>query len=184
MNNYDAILKMTPKQMRTFLDHVYLTGMNNGLYMARLDDEEADEFDPECYTLGWLFSPAEDATSKVFAEDGDAYLPQALTEAIFRNAGIDPSEEEEPEVVTSCGGIKVVIGASVKIREAEEINLDGLTREELEDLLEELQGILDDLEDEEPEDDTEEHESWEEKVDQLEDYISQVEDAIDSCEDE
>ena len=180
MNNYDAILEMTPKQMRTFLDHVYLTGMNNGLYIARLDDEEAGDFDPDCYTLGWLFSPAEDATSKVFAEDGDAYLPQALTEAIFRNAGIDPSTEEEPEVVTSCGGIKVVIGASVKIREAEEINLDGLTREELE----ELQGILDDLEDDEPEEDTAEHEAWADKVDQLEDYISQVEDAIDDLDDE
>ena len=56
MNNYEAILKMTPKQMETFLDQVYLTGMNNGLYMARLDDDEAVDFDPECYTMDWLLS--------------------------------------------------------------------------------------------------------------------------------
>jgi len=31
------------------------------------------------------------------AEDGDEYMLDALTTAVFRNAGIDPKEEGEPD---------------------------------------------------------------------------------------
>ena len=35
--------------------------------------------------------------SLVPAEDGDEYMLDALTTAVFRNAGIDPKEEGEPD---------------------------------------------------------------------------------------
>lgn len=184
MTNYDAILKMTPKQMETFLDQVYLTGMNNGLYMARLDDDEAVDFDPECYTMDWLLSEAEDATSKVFTDDGDTYLPNALTKAILCNAGIPADIAEEAEGESGNHGFSIKIGSSIKIRESEELDLDDLSLAELRALLDELQEKLEDLMAEEPDDeDSDEHEEWEDAVDELEDQISQVEDAIDEMDD-
>jgi len=184
MTNYEAILKMTAEQMETFLDQVYLTGMNNGLYMARLDDEEAVDFDPECYTMEWLLSEAEDATKKVFTDDGDTYLPNALIKAILCNAGIPSDIAEDAEGESGSHGFSIKIGASIKIRESEDLDLDDLSLEELQTLLAELQQKLDDLMDEEPDDeDSDEHEEWEDSIDELEDQISQVEDAIDDLND-
>ena len=117
MTNYAAIIQMTPHRMEQFLDQVYLTGMNNGLYMARLDDDEAVDFDPECYTMEWLLSEAEDATSKVFTDDGDTYLPNALTKAILCNAGIPADIAEEAEGESGTHGFSIKIGASIKIME-------------------------------------------------------------------
>lgn len=34
MTNYEAIKHMTAEQLEIFLDHVYLTGMNNALYLS------------------------------------------------------------------------------------------------------------------------------------------------------
>lgn len=53
--------------------------------------------------------------------------------------------------------------------------LDGMSRSELEDLLEELEDELDCLHCNEPEDDDDdEYEEWEEEVDELEDKIESV----------
>ena len=39
MTNYEAIKRMTLEQMEIFLDNVYLTGMNNALYLSRLTED-------------------------------------------------------------------------------------------------------------------------------------------------
>lgn len=106
----------------------------------------------------------------------------------FRATTEDPEDEltEEVEDTTTGFHLSIKIGASLKIREsAEELDLEGLGRSELEALLAELQQKLDDLQDEEPEDDdSDEYDDWEDAVDDLEDYISQVEDAIEELSDE
>ena len=71
MTNYEAIKRMTMEQLEIFLDHVYLTGMNNALYLSRLSEDEAAEFDYETYDHPWLVSEAEEATEYVFDDDGD-----------------------------------------------------------------------------------------------------------------
>ena len=94
MTNYEAIKRMSVEQMEAFLDHVLLTGLNLGMYAASLDeDRQGEVLDTNPYDETWLSSDAEDATEFVFAEDGDTYLPDALTAAIYKNAGIDHDEE-------------------------------------------------------------------------------------------
>ena len=94
MTNYEAIIRMSAEQMEVFLDHVLLTGLNLGMYAANLDeDEQGKALDTNPYNETWLSTDAEDATKLVFAEDGDIYLPDALTVAIFKNAGINHDEE-------------------------------------------------------------------------------------------
>ena len=91
MNNYDAILKMTPEQMEFFLDNVYLAGMNNGQYVNRLADgceEQRKLFGDNPFNLKWLNADAELATSVMTADDGDDYLLDAYVQAVLRNADI------------------------------------------------------------------------------------------------
>lgn len=97
MDNYEAIRRMSREQMDTFLDNVYLTGLNTGTYAASLEDDSKEQnslLDENPYNTKWLSGEAEKATDPVFAEDGDAYLPDALCKAIFRVAGIDPEDDE------------------------------------------------------------------------------------------
>ena len=94
MTNYEAIIRMSAEQMEAFLDHVLLTGLNLGMHAAGLDEAEQEEIlDANPYNKAWLAADAEDATKLVFAEDGDIYLPDALTAAIFKITGISPDEE-------------------------------------------------------------------------------------------
>lgn len=97
MDNYEAIRRMNREQMETFLDNVYLTGLNTGTYAASLknDSEEVKALlDEAPYDTEWLSGEAEKTTISVFAEDGDIYLPNALCKAILRVTVIDPSSDE------------------------------------------------------------------------------------------
>jgi len=79
MTNYEAIKGMSPEQMELFPDHVYLTGMNNGLYLSRLTEEESAEFQYETYDHPWLMAEAEEATEKVFDDEGDISYRRSIT---------------------------------------------------------------------------------------------------------
>ena len=94
MTNYEAIKRMTLEQMEIFLDNVYLTGMNNALYLSRLTEDEAADFQYETFDHPWLVSEAEEATEYVFDDDGETYMPFYLVKAIYRNAGIDMDEQD------------------------------------------------------------------------------------------
>lgn len=182
MTNYEAIKRMTMEQLEIFLDHVYLTGMNNALYLSKLTEDEAAEFHYETYDHPWLMSEAEDATEYVFDDDGETYMPHYLVKAIYRNAGINADELDLGEMtcVEVCGGIKF----EIDIHECNsELELEGMPLEDLKMLLEDLEIRLVELEDSEPEDDeSEEYELWDDAVNDLEDYINQIEDAIEAFE--
>ncbi|MDE7105121.1 MAG: hypothetical protein K2O36_04495 [Ruminococcus sp.] len=100
ISNYDAIRNMSAYEMYVFLDHVYTTGINNGMYVERLesDSDEHNDISEDCpYNEEWLSSPAEEATKYVFDENGDTYLPDAFVKSVFRNAGIDENEFKKDE---------------------------------------------------------------------------------------
>ena len=40
MDNFDAIKRMDKTQLETFLDQVYLTGVNSGMYAVTLPNDE------------------------------------------------------------------------------------------------------------------------------------------------
>lgn len=97
MNNFDAIGHLDVEKMENFLDQVFLTGLNTGMYAATLNDTpevQAELLDRNPFDLAWLSTEAEKATLGEPAEDGDGYLLDALTTAILRSAGI-PLEEGE-----------------------------------------------------------------------------------------
>ena len=93
MNNYQAILKMGPKAMESFLDQVYVAGLNNGMYAQRQEDDAILEDNP--FDAEWLAAQAEKATELGTDETGDGYMLQAMVEAVFRNAGISVEENVE-----------------------------------------------------------------------------------------
>lgn len=98
MDNFDAIKRMDKVQLEAFLDQVYLTGLNTGMYAAALpsdSDEQADILDRNPFSEAWLSSEAEQATLGTIAEDGDEYILDALATAVLRSAGISVPEEEE-----------------------------------------------------------------------------------------
>ena len=66
--------------------HIYLAGLNTGIYAARDEDDESLDSNP-CNGF-WLAAPAEKATEFGSDEEGDAYMLSALVKAIFKNAGI------------------------------------------------------------------------------------------------
>ena len=98
MDNYDAFKRMNKTQLETFLDQVYLTGVNSGMYAATLSndsEEQAMLLDENPFSEKWLSSEAEQSTMGTMAEDGDEYILDALATAVLRGAGISVSEEEE-----------------------------------------------------------------------------------------
>lgn len=98
MDNFDAIKRMSREQMESFLDNVYVTGLNNGTYAASLENDTEEQramLDDNPYDGKWLAEESEDATRLVFAEDGDNYLTNTLCEAIFRATGIDPEKQRD-----------------------------------------------------------------------------------------
>lgn len=94
ISNYEAIRNMSPEEMTYFLDCVYTTGINDGMYSA---DHEGDCDIADCcpYNRKWLDAPAEDATRYVFAEDNDEYIPDALVKSVLRAAGINSDDIPE-----------------------------------------------------------------------------------------
>ncbi|MGN1106797.1 MAG: hypothetical protein ACI4RH_09110 [Huintestinicola sp.] len=91
MDNYEAIMKMNRQQLADFLDDIYVTGLNNGMYAAAVDKEEAQDAVLGEFPYGeeWLASDAEAATLCEEAEDGDSYLLEACVKAVQRLAGIE-----------------------------------------------------------------------------------------------
>ena len=91
MDNYEAIMKMNRKQLADFLDDVYVTGLNNGMYAATREKEEEQDIvlDEFPYDEKWLASDAEAATLCEGAEDGDDYVLDASAKAALRLAGIE-----------------------------------------------------------------------------------------------
>lgn len=92
MDNYSAILKMNRIQLEAFLDDVYCTGLNNGLYAARQPDGDDEILDRNPFDKDWLTAAAEPATLCAECEDGDTYLLEAYAQAVIRNAGLDGSQ--------------------------------------------------------------------------------------------
>lgn len=89
MTNYEAIIKMSPAWMESFLDQVYLAGLNTGMHVAGLPEEEQDELlDYSPFDTSWLVADAESA----LISDDDDYLISPLVEAIVRMLGIDSFE--------------------------------------------------------------------------------------------
>lgn len=97
MTNYEGILRMDRRAMESFLDQVYLAGLNTGMYAATLpgeSDEQCELLDQNPFNQEWLSQEAEKAVSGEVAPDGDEYLLDALTEAVLRVAGIATTEPE------------------------------------------------------------------------------------------
>lgn len=183
MTNYEALKNLNLENMEFILDSIYLAGLNNGLYVARLEDEEkCDVLENNPFDLEWLQSEAEDAIRYVDAEDRDSYVLDPLAAAILRNAGIP---DETAEMISAAAestkgekGFSIKIGASVEIRTGA-ADSDDEELEELEEKLEELLEELEELEEEEPEDeDSDEYEEWEEAVDELKTEIEELEEEI------
>ncbi len=95
MDNYEAIMKMDREHLAAFLDDVYVTGLNNGMYAATRDSEEEQDsiLDEFPYGEEWLSEAAENATLYKHSEDGDAYLLNASVAATLRITGIEANEE-------------------------------------------------------------------------------------------
>ena len=91
MDNYEAIMKMDREHLAAFLDDVYVTGLNNGMYAASLQDEEKQDavLDEFPYGEEWLAEEAESATLYKHSEDGDEYILNASVAATLRMAGIE-----------------------------------------------------------------------------------------------
>ena len=96
MTNYEAITKMSPAWMESFLDQVYLAGLNTGMHVAGLSEEEQDELlDYSPFDASWLVADAESA----LVSDDDDYLISPLVEAIVRMLGLDSWEPEMEDVL-------------------------------------------------------------------------------------
>ena len=91
MDNYEAIMKMDREHLAAFLDDVYVTGLNSGMYAAtrESDEEQNNVLDEFPYGEAWLASNAEPATLFKVAEDGDDYILEASAKATLRLAGIE-----------------------------------------------------------------------------------------------
>lgn len=176
MNNLEAILKMDLKKMVTFLDHVYLTGLNKGMHAATLDEEAQEKLlQGTPYGESWLLSEAEDATALVFTDDGDTFLPSPLASAIMELAGITP---EAAPCEDGSRGLKIKITLQTSDEDGD-IDLDGMELPELKELLAKLENRMAILQADEPEDeDSDEYEEWEDAIDELEDRLNDVEVAI------
>ena len=91
MDNYEAIMKMDREHLAAFLDDVYITGLNNGMYAATREDENEQDAVLGEFPYGeeWLASDAEPATLYKKAEDGDDYILEDCAKATLRLAGIE-----------------------------------------------------------------------------------------------
>lgn len=96
MQNYEAIIKMSVSQLEAFLDEVYCTGLNTGLYAARLEDlESSDILDDNPFSVEWLTDKAEPAVLSTNTDDDERECLNAFVKAALRNADIPYDEEGE-----------------------------------------------------------------------------------------
>lgn len=96
MDNYEAIMKMDREHLAAFLDDVYVTGLNNGLYASQQVGEEQEKvLDEFPYDEKWLSDEAENATLYKRADDGDVFLLNASVAATLRLANIRVDEEQQ-----------------------------------------------------------------------------------------
>ena len=106
-------------------------------------------------------------------------LPADLINAIKRVS--DAGEAEVTVEKTYVAGLTITIKTG---DDAEDLDLDGMSTEELQYLLEDLERKLAILQGDEPEDDdSDEHEEWEDEVEALEEQIEEVQSALDDLED-
>ena len=73
MDNFDAIKRMNKAALEDFLDQVYLTGLNTGMYAATLPNDSKEQallLNENPFSLKWLSSEAEQATLGTMAEAG------------------------------------------------------------------------------------------------------------------
>ncbi|MBR5011116.1 MAG: hypothetical protein IKY12_01010 [Clostridia bacterium] len=93
MKNYEAILKLSVEQMASFLDEIYCTGLNTGMYATKLPSEEAADILIESpFAEEWLLEDAEPALLPP-KEGEDRELLNAFVIAVLRRADISPDEE-------------------------------------------------------------------------------------------
>lgn len=100
MTNYEAIQKMSPEELSWFLDQVYCTGLNMGIYSTVIDDQDAAEelLDDFPFDLNWLNEEAEPALSEAPQEGedpDDVAMLDALAISILQVAGIDLGELDD-----------------------------------------------------------------------------------------
>lgn len=94
MDNYEAIMKMDREHFAAFIDDVYVTGLNNGLFASTQSEEEMDKvLDETPYGEEWLAEEAENATLYKRADDGDVYVLNASVASALRLCKIDNPEE-------------------------------------------------------------------------------------------
>lgn len=100
MTNYEAIQKMSPEELAWFLDQVYCTGQNMGVYSTVIEDEDEalEMLDESPFDMNWLTEEAEPifSASEEDLEDPD-YMPMldALAASILQLAGIDLGELDD-----------------------------------------------------------------------------------------
>ena len=109
MNNYDAIMKMNREQLEAFLDCVYCTGLNNGMFYQRQPEGTAEEIlDENPFDMKGLEEEAEPATLCEARDEDDEDMLEAYAQSILLNAGInldnEQTTEEQPE-----GKLRVVM---------------------------------------------------------------------------
>lgn len=95
MRNYEAIMKMTIPQLEAFLDEVYCTGLNTGLYAARIEeDESCNVLGENPFSVEWLTDEAEPAVLSTNRDGDDEEMLNTLAKALLRNAGIEYDEND------------------------------------------------------------------------------------------
>lgn len=92
MDNYSAIMKMTREELNAFLDDVYCTGLNNGMYAKEHPEDDYVLLDTTPFDEKWLAEEAEPATLGVRGKDGDFMLSNAFVESVLRGTGITPDD--------------------------------------------------------------------------------------------
>lgn len=99
MDNYEAIMLMDRDQFVNFLDDVYVTGVNTGMWAAGLptQEEQVEALLEFPFDENWLASDAEEATLGTIMEDGEDYILDACAKAALRLAGIDASALDDED---------------------------------------------------------------------------------------
>ena len=106
-------------------------------------------------------------------------FPNDLASAIQRVA--DSGEAEVMVEKTYIAGLTITLKTGA---DADGLDLEGMSLEELKSTLEDLERKLAILQGDEPEDDeSDEHDEWEDEVEELEEQIEEVQSAIDDLED-
>ena len=79
--------------MEAFLDEIYCTGLNTGMYVAKLGESEAyDILEENPFALEWLKDDAEPAVLPSNSADVNRECLKAYVLSAFSVAGIDPAE--------------------------------------------------------------------------------------------